>query len=78
MNAKVTVGMLTIYLTLYVIVFAAGLSDTLLVWMYLASPFLLVWMVYRVLKDDAVNYPELPEDEEWGYSDKPKGELRLF
>lgn len=78
MNAKAAVSMLTIYLTLYAIVFATGFSITLLAWMFLISPFLLIWTVYMVLKDDSFKYPELPKGDEWGYLDKSKNELGMF
>jgi hypothetical protein len=35
-------------------------------------------MVACILKDNTVAYPELKENEEWGYADKSKDELGLF
>jgi hypothetical protein len=78
MKAKLAVSLLTIYLLVYVGLFAAGASITLLAWMFVVSPFLLVGTVYIVLKDNAEHYPQLPEGEEWGYRDKSKDELGLF
>jgi hypothetical protein len=78
MNAKAAVSILTIYLTGYVIVFAAGFSITLLAYLFLASPVLIIAMIYLVLKDNSCQYPELGENEEWGYRDKDKNELGLF
>lgn len=78
MNAKAVVSILTIYLVCYVIVFASGYSLTLLAVMFLASPLLICWMVYRVLKDDSFKYPSLGGDQEWGYLDRSKGDLGLF
>ena len=78
MNAKTAVSLLTIYLVIYTILFAAGASFTLLAGLFLASPFMLIMTVYSVLKDRSFKYPDLPEGDEWGYLDKPKNELRMF
>jgi fatty acid desaturase len=78
MNAKVAVSMLTIYLVAYVIVFATGHYVNLLAYMFLASPVLLIAVVYFVLTDTTYTYPELGEDQEWGYRDKNKNELGVF
>ncbi len=41
------------------------------VWaMFLAGPFLMVWMVLHVLRDP-FPYRELEDREEWGYLDRP-------
>ncbi len=78
MNAKAAVSMLTIYLVAYVIVFATGYYVTLLAYMFLVSPVLLIATVYFVLTDTTHTYPELGESEEWGYGDKNKSELGVF
>jgi hypothetical protein len=78
MNAKTAVSILTIYLITYVILFVTGFSVTIAMYMFLTSPVLLVWMVYSVLTDEQYKYPELGEDEEWGYRDKAKNELGMF
>jgi hypothetical protein len=78
MNAKAAVSMLTIYLVAYLIVFATGYYVTLLACMFLMSPVLLIATVYFLLTDSTHDYPELGEGEEWGYSDKDKGELGVF
>jgi len=70
--------MLTIYLVAYVIVFATGYYVTLLACMFLASPVLLIGIVYFVLTDTTDTYPELGEGEEWGYRNKDKSELGVF
>lgn len=38
--------------------------------LFLTGPFLVVWMVYRVLKDDSLPMRDLEEGEDWGYQDK--------
>jgi hypothetical protein len=39
--------------------------------MFVAGPFLMVWMVLHVLRDDSVEVRDLENDEEWGYQDRP-------
>ncbi|MCR8556402.1 hypothetical protein KXD93_02045 [Mucilaginibacter sp. BJC16-A38] len=78
MNAKSTVGTVTLYLVTYLVLFFSGCSTPLLVCMFLASPFLIIGMVYIVIKDDRYQYPELKEGEEWSYRDKKKETLGLF
>ncbi len=39
--------------------------------MFLAGPFLMVWMVLHVLKDRSVPVRDLEEGEQWGYQDRP-------
>lgn len=78
MNAKSTVGTVTLYLVAYIVLFFSGCSMPLLACMFLVSPFLIIGMVYIVLKDDSCQYPELNEGEEWGYRDRAKKTLGLF
>jgi hypothetical protein len=78
MNAKSTVGTVTLYLVAYIVLFFSGCSMPLLACMFLVSPFLIIGMVYIVLKDDSCQYPELNEGEEWGYRDRTKETLGLF
>ncbi|MBS7563566.1 hypothetical protein KHS38_04030 [Mucilaginibacter sp. Bleaf8] len=76
-NTKTAVITVTLFLFIYTALFSTGLSVTILSYMFLASPFLLIWMVYTVLKDD-YKYPELAEGDEWGYRDKAKDTLGMF
>jgi hypothetical protein len=78
MNAKTAVSTLIIYLVAYVIVFATGYYVNLLAYMFLVSPVMLIATVYFVLTDTTYTYPELGEDQEWGYRDKNKSELGVF
>ncbi|QJD94718.1 hypothetical protein HH214_01930 [Mucilaginibacter robiniae] len=75
--AKVSVITVTVFVIIYSVLFHTGISQTILSYAFLISPFLMVWMVYSVLKDP-YTYPELKENEEWGYSDKAKDELGMF
>jgi hypothetical protein len=78
MKAIPAVILATLYLVVYVILFQIGTSMAILSYLFLFSPFLMIGLVYIVLKDDHEKYPELGEDEEWGYRDKPKDELGRF
>ena len=78
MNAKTAVSILTIYLITYVILFVTGFSVTIAIYMFLVYPVLLVWMVYSVLTDEQYEYPDLGDNEEWGYLYKAKNELGIF
>ena len=44
----------------------------------LAGPFLIIWMVYSVLKFGKYKGPALEEEQEWGYADKKREELDTF
>jgi hypothetical protein len=45
--------------------------------LFFLSPFLVIWMVYRVIRYDSYHGKEL-NDEEWGYADKKKEDLDMF
>ena len=45
---------------------------------FFLSPFLIIWMVYSVLRFGKKNGKSLEEDEEWGYADKEKKDLGVF
>jgi hypothetical protein len=77
MNAMSAVGLTTLCLIIYILLVVVGYAPGATIW-FLASPFLVLGMVYIVLKDGRYDYPELAEGEEWGYSDKSKDELGLF
>lgn len=78
MKAISAVIIATLYLIIYVILFRTGISFTILSYLFLISPFLMIWLVYTVIRDHYEKYPELGEDEEWGYRDKPRDQLGRF
>jgi hypothetical protein len=43
--------------------------------MFLLSPFLVLWMVYSIIKHGVYKGKELEENEEWGYADKERKEF---
>ncbi|WP_158826783.1 hypothetical protein [Mucilaginibacter lacusdianchii] len=78
MKASTAVISATIYLLVYMILFSTGLSISILSYLFLTSPLVLIWMVFTILKDDTSLYPELEAEEEWGYKDKKRGDLGMF
>jgi hypothetical protein len=78
MKATYVVGLLTVYLIIYSTLFLTGVSAIILSCMFLISPLLLIAGVYLVLRDDKLPYPELEDDDEFGYLDKSKDELGTF
>jgi hypothetical protein len=48
---KWPIAIVTTYLIIYQSAALLGFSDNTIAVMYIASPFLLLWMVYKILKD---------------------------
>ena len=53
-------------------------SFTLAGIIFIASPFLMGWLVYTILKHGKYNGKELGDKEEWGYQDKQRDQLGMF
>ena len=68
-NYKFSVIFVTIYLIVFTIVGRAGAEPEVLFLMFSISPFLIVWMVYSVLKYGKYTGKDLSDKEEWGYED---------
>gem|GEM_PF-991783 len=49
-SAYFPVGLVTIFLVVYVVIAASGLSYFLTAMLFTISPILVIWMVFRVLK----------------------------
>ena len=77
-NHKLVTLFVTLYLIIYTLLHQSGASLKVLGAMFLASPFLVIWMAYTILKYGSYNGRELAENEEWGYQDKNKDELGVF
>ena len=71
-NAVRAVIIMTAYLVIYIVLFAIKAPHQILAVLFLLSPFLVVYTVYTVLKDQRFKYPELGPQEEWGYFDRPR------
>ncbi|QNL50768.1 hypothetical protein H8S90_04005 [Olivibacter sp. SDN3] len=70
MKATTALILLTIYLLIHVILGQIGTSPILIYFVFFTSPFLIIWTVLIILKDKRKNYPELSENQEWGYADR--------
>ena len=77
MNPNLSVGFASLYLLLYCI----SLQDEHLLglaWLLMAGfPFVLVWVVFSILKDKQYSGGSL-DGEEFGYQDRKKEELKRF
>jgi hypothetical protein len=67
----------SIYLLLYFIFCQVNGTAGIAIMMFFLSPFVILWMVYSVLKYGKYNGKGL-ETEEFGYQDKNKEELGVF
>ena len=76
-TAPSAVIIVTLYLVAFITVLYIPPLFTLAPWLFIASPLLVIWMVWNVLTDDRQKYPELGKHE-WGYRDKNRDELGLF
>ena len=77
-SAKAFIILTTSYLFVYAIVINLGVPPLMTVLLGFFWPFIFIWMIYCILKDDQHKYPELGERQEWGYRDKNRDELGLF
>ncbi|UPK68553.1 hypothetical protein [Chitinophaga filiformis] len=69
-NSTFSVIAVTVYLLVYCILLQIEHTQWIAVYMFIVSPFLVVWMVYTVLKYGVYTGRELAEDEEYGYQDR--------
>lgn len=70
MNAsKFSVLFVSTYLLIYTVIAHTTALSLLAPFLYFLSPFLVIWMVYTVLKKGEYTGPELLPDEEFGYQD---------
>ncbi|MFN8346889.1 MAG: hypothetical protein U0X91_17945 [Spirosomataceae bacterium] len=67
----------TAYLVIYCELLQFESTKGIAILMFLLSPFLVVWMVYTVLKHGRYDGKELG-DEEFGYQDMDTEELKRF
>lgn len=67
----------TLYLLCYCVLLQYETTKPIALVMLGLAPFILVWMVYTVLKFGKYSGPELGK-EEFGYQDKNKDDLGLF
>lgn len=77
-RARMTVVITTLVLIIYCFLQLFGAPMPLLNFIFFLSPFLVIWMVYDVIRFDTYRGVELKEGEEWGYADKNRSELGMF
>jgi hypothetical protein len=70
-NYKFSTVIVTAYLVVYTFLFQAEAPLPVLAWMFVISPFLVIWMAYTILRYGGFTGRELHDNEEWGYDDKP-------
>lgn len=61
----------TVYLLVYIVLFALDISFNWILLLFSLSPLVLVWLTLSVLSDHSVHVQDLEEEEEWGYADRP-------
>ena len=60
----------TIYLLIYHAAFSFNVPADVIISMFILAPFMMIWMVVNILKDNSTEVIELKEGEEWGYQDR--------
>jgi len=65
-------------LLLYCILIGFHAPLPLIYFIFGISPFLMLWMVFTVIRHGIYYGKELEEDEEWGYQDKGREELGVL
>ena len=76
--AKVSIILATTYLFTYAILINLNLPALSIALLGVFCPFIFIWMIYCILKDNQFEYPELKNGQEWGYRDKDRTELGLI
>lgn len=76
--APLPVILVSVLLVVYTILLKTGWLPVVTGILFFLSPFLVIWMVYRIIRYDKYTGRELNEEEEWGYADKNKEELNVF
>jgi lipopolysaccharide export LptBFGC system permease protein LptF len=72
------VAVTSIAVILYNILPQFSINSNIAAIIFVASPFLMVWMAYTILKHGKYNGKELADKEEWGYQDKNRDQLGMF
>lgn len=70
MKATTAILIATLYLLAFIISIHIQVSESLVYVLFAFSPIILIWLAFTVLKDRSEKYPEMNEDQEWGYFHK--------
>lgn len=76
--AHFPVILVSVLLVVYTILLVTDWSPAATGILFFLSPFLVIWMVYRIIRYDNYSGRELNEGDEWGYADKNKEDLNVF
>jgi 4-hydroxybenzoate polyprenyltransferase len=68
---EIAVGIVSLVFLVYTFFAAFNVFPSLVFLIFSISPLLIIWMVWVVLRHGEYNHPELEEDQEFGYLDKP-------
>jgi hypothetical protein len=68
-SAAFATTFVTLYLVIYTVLFHTNAPSAITTGMFAASPFLLIWMAYTIMKYGKYSGPDL-DDKEWGYQDE--------
>lgn len=71
-HESIAIAGVSIVLLLYTLFAGAGVLLNWVALIFAASPVLIIWMVWVVLKYGEYKGDELEEDQEFGYVDKPE------
>lgn len=77
-NPAFSIALTSIYLLVFVVLLDLELSVRLIMLFLSLAPFLLLWMVWTVLKDGRYSGEPLGRDCEWGYQDRRNEDLGTF
>ncbi|MGE5108262.1 MAG: hypothetical protein ACM3H8_12000 [Sphingobacteriales bacterium] len=72
------VAVTTLAVILYNILPQFSVNSNIAAFIFIASPFLMLWMVLTILKHGKYDGKELDDKEEWGYQDKSRDQLGMF
>jgi len=77
-GARESILFTSIYLLLYIILINIGIPLLFAGLLAIIWQFTLLWMIYCILKDDKIKYPQFNDGTEWGYADKNSNKLGMF
>jgi len=78
MLRKPNIAVTATSIILVIYCFLLGRNSSIAYFIFSISPFLVLWMVFTVIRFGIFKAKELNEDEEWGYADKNKEELGVL
>ncbi|MCZ4409973.1 hypothetical protein O3Q51_14220 [Cryomorphaceae bacterium 1068] len=71
-HESIAVGGVSMILLLYTMFASTGILLNWVAFIFAASPVLIIWMVWVVLKYGEYNGEELEDEQEFGYMDRPE------